>query len=237
MDTLHRLRLQIQEQQQCGNRRAAEIVTSGFAALDDILPAGGLRRGTLVEWLAEERGGGTCLLALTAAVHTCRERTPLVVVDRRRWFNPLPALALGVSSADLVVVHPRSVQDETWTLDQALRCRAVGAVIAWPERLDGHTFRRLQLAAEASGAIGTLVRPAAARADPSWADVRLVVRPGAASKGWRLDVELIHCCSGRQGGMASVFFDELTGASHETDPLPVVSELVDPAANQSPFRA
>jgi hypothetical protein len=110
-------------------------------------------------------------------------------------------------------------------------------VIAWPDRLDGHTFRRLQLAAETSGAIGCLVRPAAARGDPTWADLRLLVRGATSCHRWRLDVELVRCHGGRQGGAASLYLDELTGASHETHPLSVVSELADPAARANPIGA
>jgi hypothetical protein len=38
-------------------------------------------------------------------------------------------------------------------------------------------FRRLQLAAETGGTLGLLVRPAQARDEPSWADLRLLVEP------------------------------------------------------------
>src|SRR5260221_14249410 len=35
-----------------------DVVASGMASLDRLLPEGGFRRGTLVEWLAGAAGGG-----------------------------------------------------------------------------------------------------------------------------------------------------------------------------------
>jgi protein ImuA len=77
----------------------------------------------------------------------------------------------------LIVVRAGNAAANLWALDQALRCRAVAAVLAWPEKLDGRVFRRLQLAAEEGGGLGLLIRPDAARYDPSWADVRILVEP------------------------------------------------------------
>ena len=158
----------------CGG---STTVTSGSTALDGILPEGGLRRGTLVEWLSAGEGTGACTLALLAARETCRRGGSLAVLDRRGDFYPPAAVRLGIEPEQLLVVHTESAADHDWAMDQVLRSPAVAAVLAWPEKLDGHTFRRWQLAVEQGGGLGLLLRPAAARADPSWADVRLLVEP------------------------------------------------------------
>ena len=46
------------------------------------------------------------------------------------------------------------------------------------EALDDRWFRRFQLAAEQSGCLGLLLRPAKYRGDPSWSEVQLAVRAG-----------------------------------------------------------
>lgn len=173
------------------------------------------------------------MLALIAAASAGRDRGRVIVVDRRRRFNPLAAIALGIPPASLVMVYPETNPDEQWAIDQALRCPAIAAVVAWPERLDGRTFRRWQLACETSGAIGCLVRQASERGEPTWADVRLLVRPCAMQEQWRIDVEMIHCRGGRQGSAVKLTFDERSGASHETHTLFVAPELADPAAHQN----
>ena len=220
---------------------AREPVASGFTAIDALLPSGGLRRGSLIEWLAGEadmadgaaanqtgsRGpgratagshaasgiaGGAGAVSLAVAVACQVAAAPagprtIVVVDRGGWFHPPAVLPWLADSQQLVVARPSHDDDEIWAIDQALRCQGVAAVVAWPRGLAGRSawemhrpvptsgprgpkleshrpgsawtiaMRRWQLAARASGAIGLLVRPAAAAREPSWAEARLAVSP------------------------------------------------------------
>jgi len=201
-----------------GREDARGVVASGFAAVDRLLPAGGLRRGSLVEWLAGgetaagDVAGGAGAVSLALAV-ACRlagaaagPRT-IVVVDRAGWFHPPAVMPWLGDSRQLVVARPSSDDDEIWAIDQALRCQGVAAVVAWPrsvvrQRGDASqarsgllpagqrgaarprptaqwttAMRRWQLAARKSGAVGLLVRPAAAAGEPSWAEARLAVSP------------------------------------------------------------
>ncbi len=175
-------------------------VSTGCAALDALLPGRGFARGTLVEWLACGQASGAGALALLAARQACAAGGGLVVVDRQRTFYPPAAAALGVDLRQLVVVRPADQKDHAWAFDQALRCAGVAAVWAWFERLDGRAFRRLQLAAESSGALGLLLRGEKFREAPSWAETRLLVRPlprrpappGASGptplRAWRIEI-------------------------------------------------
>ena len=212
-----------------------ETVTTGCPPLDRLLPGGGLRRGTLVEWLAAEAGSGAATLALIAAREACRQGGLLAVLDPQRWFYPPAAAGLQVDLERLLVVRPPHRSDDAWALDQLLRSRAVGAVLAWPDDWDEHTFRRLQLAAEAGAGLGLLVRPASVRRQPSWAELRLLVDPlptlpGATSasaqpaarqgcgsgRRWRLEVLRVR---GAQDGAAiAVRLDERTGGLYESWP-------------------
>ena len=162
-----------------GPRREAgtRAIGSGCDALDELLPEKGFRPGTLTEWLSAGEGGGAGTLALLAARQACRDGGALVVLDGRGDFCPPAAVRLGIESPRLVVIHPPSAADHHWAMNQALRSSAIAAVLAWPKAIDDRTFRRWQLAAEEGGGFGLLVRPAAARAEPSWADVRLLVEP------------------------------------------------------------
>ncbi len=183
----------------------AEMVSSGCPDLDAILPGGGFRRGTLVEWLGEP-GAGAGVLALQAAVAACGREGTLLVADGdgthtrhsppAERFYPPAAVAAGLDARQLIVVRPAGAVDYAWALDQAMRCPALSAVLAWPRKISPTAFRRLQLAAEGSGVLGLLVRPAAAQQTPSWADIRLLVHPLAQhdpSAGRRLKLELVRC--------------------------------------------
>ena len=150
-------------------------VPSGCEALDGLLPERGFCRGTLVEWLSAGEGAGACTLALLAAKHACGDGGTLAVFDHRREFCPLAAVRLGIEPEQLLVIHADTAADNHWAIDQALRSQAVAAALAWPGRLDDRTFRRWQLAAEEGGCLAMLLRPEAAKCEPSWADVRLLV--------------------------------------------------------------
>ncbi|MHC4177299.1 MAG: ImuA family protein [Planctomycetota bacterium] len=192
---LEPLRRQIARLERSRPRGGDGPISSGSGPLDRLLPEGGFHRAALAEWLTAGEGSGATTLALAAARQACQpiggglEQSPtkwaggaLVVLDRCREFHPPAAVRLGIEPEDLIVVQADSEADNRWALDQALRCPGVAAVLAWPERLDGRTFRRLQLAAEEGGGLGLLIRPLAARREPSWADVRLLVEPLPAEK-------------------------------------------------------
>jgi protein ImuA len=103
--------------------------------------------------------------------------SPLVIVDARRQVYPLALAALGFDLSTVLMVRPKSQRDLLWTCEECLRSGAVDMVWARIEHLGPIAFRRLQLAAEKSRAIGFLMRPAGAIRQPSWADVRLSVAP------------------------------------------------------------
>ena len=58
------LRRQLQGMERTHLPRERRCVTSGFPALDQVLPQGGLEAGSLVEWLSQGTGSGTLPLAL-----------------------------------------------------------------------------------------------------------------------------------------------------------------------------
>ena len=176
------------------------VISTGSPALDRLLPAGGLRPGTLVEYLTASTGSGSGTLALAAAREACREGRALVVLDagtltRRASegsclcrFYPPAAAAWGIDLSAMLVLRPTNEADALWALDQALRCPGVGAVWAACDRLDVRDFRRLQLAAECGGTLGLLLRPARLRGQPTWADVQWEVRPKSKVQGPRSKV-------------------------------------------------
>ena len=226
--------------------------SSGATALDRLLPGGGLRHGMLVEWLAEQPSSGAATLGLLAVREACRGGGVMVVLDREQTFYPPAAAGWGVDAARLIVVRPRSLREAIWAAVQSLRSPVVAAVWTRIDQLDGRNFRRLQLAAEAGRTLGVLVRGAAARGQPSWADVRLEVRARQGdwetrrqreSQGHRFSlsppllVSLSACRGGRSGGSVLLEIDEAAHdvreitAHHDTHPLPLVAELADPAAH------
>ncbi len=101
----------------------------------------------------------------------------LVVVDPEERFYPPAAQALGVAIERLIVLRPRQEADLIWSVDQALRCPAVGGVLASFTRLSELSARRFQLAAEQGGTLGCWLRPLSVQREPSWAEIQWLVEP------------------------------------------------------------
>src|SRR5262245_31358597 len=81
------LRERLKQLESCRRPAGETSVSTGCEALDRLLPAGGIGRGGLVEWLANE-GSGAGWLALAAARALCRGHGPLVVIDGCGTFYP-----------------------------------------------------------------------------------------------------------------------------------------------------
>ena len=193
------------------------VVPSGCEALDRLLPERGFRRGTLVEWLAAGDGSGAETLAFCIAREVARQGGALVVLDQAKEFYPPAAAWLGIELEGVIVVRARNQADNTWALEQVLRCPAVAVVLAWSEKLHEHTFRRLQLAAEQGGGLGLLMRPESVRHESSWANVRLLVEPlpvATPEAGRRLRIQLLRSRAGLSGGSIEVEIDDETHTVH-----------------------
>jgi hypothetical protein len=170
-------------------------------------------------------------LSLLAAREACRDGGVLVVIDREGTFYPPGAAAWGVDLQRLIVVRPASARDQLWAAVQTLRSPAVAAVWTAIDRLDDRAFRRLQLAAQGGGTLGCLARPARAQGEPSWADVRLEVRPWSVVRGplpsyhglrttdygRSVQVHVLRCRHGRAGGGAWLEIDDVAHEVREVE--------------------
>jgi len=205
-------------------------VSSGRRPLDALLPAGGFRRGTLVEWLADGRGAGATRLALDAAREAMGADLPLVVVDRSGTFFP-PALPADIDHGRLLLVRCRRGDGAEWACRQALRTSGVGAVLTWVDAYDERRLRGWQLSAEQSGALGLVVRCLPRQPEACFSDVRIRVTPvptlklatsnlaalnpatsslapSCAAGGRRVRLELIRTRQGRTGAAIEVSLDD-----------------------------
>ncbi len=171
------------------------------AAVDAMLPAKGLARGALHEVLEADPGAAAGFAALMLA----RAGGPVLWIapDPDAW--PPGLVALGLSPADLILVRAVG-EDALWALEEALRCPAVAGAVAVCRALTLTASRRLQLAAEAGGGLGLVLRPDAEEVPPtaSLTRWRVDARPGAAGPrhaladpAWRL--ELLKSRGGQPG--------------------------------------
>ncbi|MGQ9822221.1 MAG: ImuA family protein [Thermogutta sp.] len=156
---------------------AGPRLRTGIREIDEKLLGGGIPSGSLVEWLAERPGSGAEETALRLATAACRDGGAVVIVDHAGTFYPPAAFRWGLPPARTILVRPASQRDAVWAVHQCLADESVAVVLAAFPRLDDVAPRRFQLAVEKGGGLGLILRPAAAKAGPCWAAVRLLVEP------------------------------------------------------------
>ena len=153
---------------------------SGHAVLDAQLPGGGWPCGSLTEVLQAQPGLHEWRLLLPALRGAAREGTVLLVGSPHA--PGLAALAaLGLAPQALLQVEADRPAERLWAAEQALRCEAVTALVAWLPQARPEQLRRLHLAAQAregtgGGPLCFAFRPAAARHESSAAPLRLLLR-------------------------------------------------------------
>jgi len=159
-------------------------VPSGFAELDAWLPGGGWPAGALTEIYVERPGIGELQLVMPAAARLTQSGHWITLVAPP-YLPYAPALAAhGVKLSRLLLVRAPVIDENLWACEQALRAASCGAVMAWLNQVHERAIKRLQLAAETSGALVLLFRsarsipasPAALRLHVSRSQSRTVVR-------------------------------------------------------------
>jgi cell division inhibitor SulA/protein ImuA len=165
-------------------RVAVPSVPSGFAELDVQLPGGGWPAGALTEIYAERPGVGELQLVMPAAACLTQSERWITLVALPYLPYPPALAAHGVKLSRLLLVHAPAVNESLWACEQALRAGSCGAVMVWLNQVHERALKRLQLAAETSGALVLLFRasrsipasPAALRLHVSRSESRTVVR-------------------------------------------------------------
>ncbi len=184
------------------------------------MPHGGLPAGCIHEVKGANLASALAFSSILSA-RLAGEQGNIVYIASDRSLHPLGLLPYGMRLDQLLLVSVRRSQDLAWAVMEALRCSQVSAVITVLDGLDLTASRRLQLAAESSGATGFLLghvtsAPIAAPIT-RWKVSSHVGKPGQRfdEPAWMLD--LLYCRGGRPGswgiewrdGRLSALFDSL----------------------------
>lgn len=173
-----------------------EAEASGHPALDAQLPGGGWPRGALSEVIVGAGCHAELALSLPLLRRLAAAGRPLALVAPPH-IPYAPALQrAGVNLRQLWVVEACSAADRVWSLEQLLRSPGCGAALGWCTSLDERSQRRLQLAAEHSGAVALVFRPANALRQNSIAALRLQLSSCADGD---LQLEVLKLRGGRSG--------------------------------------
>jgi protein ImuA len=187
------------------------LLSLGICSIDAML-SGGLRRDGLHEIRSETTrdsvAAGGFAVALLARL-TQSDHRPFLLVSEAGALDEAghpygPGVdRFGLDPGKLIIVQSRHPAESLWVFEEALRCRALAAVLAeirgHPRQLDLTASRRLALRARESSVMGLLLRQASA-AEPSAAATRWHVTPrpaailddfasGIGRPAWRLALE------------------------------------------------
>ena len=183
----------------------------GIPGIDRALPGGGLRLGGIHEVVGDESATGFCAALLARAAlaggppcgpdpesgttRGARDQPrgghrggTLLWLARDDDLYPPGLVRYGIGPGQLLVVSGlRRADDMLWAMEEALRCRAVGGVVAEIGQIGLSAGRRLMLAAEGTGVLGLVL----SRRDRGRGRVGVVgVRAGAGVRAavsrWRV---------------------------------------------------
>ena len=201
-------------------RRFSHIIPIADA-VDRWMPHGGLSLGCIHEVKGTSLASPLAFASILSA-RIAGDQGNIVYIAPDRSLHPLGLLPYGMRLDQLLLVFVRRSKDLSWAVMEALRCPQVSAVMAVLDGADLTASRRLQLAAESSGATGFLLghitsAPIAAPIT-RWKVSSKVGKPGQRfdEPTWTLD--LLYCRGGRPGSWTiewrnqrlSTLFNQLT---------------------------
>lgn len=175
-------------------RGTGRTVDTGYAALSEALPGGGWPLGALAELMVQQAGVGELRLLAPALVRLAapaRERGQPAARDVALLQPPhLPNAQgldwIGVAPSQVLLLRPANTADALWTAEQVLKAGTCAALLFWQQHIRADSLRRLHLAAKSADTLFIVLRPLAAAADPSPAELRLALRP--VEEGVQVDI-------------------------------------------------
>ncbi|CAM4130547.1 translesion DNA synthesis-associated protein ImuA [Roseateles saccharophilus] len=166
----------------------AQVLTTGFPQLDDVLPGGGWPCGALTEVLVPQFSVSELrLLSKVMCWQTEKERTVALVGPPHA--PHAPGLRHDrVDERHLVWIDVDSPRDRLWCTEQLVKAGTFGAVLSWLPLVRAEQIRRLQVLASRSKGPVFLCRPESAAREASAAPLRVVVRPHT---DWQLSLQVL----------------------------------------------
>jgi len=246
------LRAVIRTIERGGPRGAGSVLALGMPAIDAVLPGGGLARGALHEVLGRDAAAVGFAILLLARL--ARLGPVLWCLGTRDLYGAGLA-ALGLPPDRLVIARGGDDRQILWAMEEGLRSPGFAAVLGEPRRLDLVGSRRLQLAAEASGTTGIVLRrPASPTHTASrgtgtsvaltrWQVASLPgVKDAALGPRWRVDLQRCRGAAALQEAGYGSWLVEMVRPEatregeepHASDPIAVARPLADRPGDAGP---
>ncbi len=175
----------------------SEVISTGFAELDQQLPGGGWPQSSITEIFVDRHGIGELSLLMPALASLTKGSSADETIV---WVAPpyipyAPALVRsGLDLNHVLLVDPLGTGlNALWAVEQVLHSKSKVTVLAWIEAANTAVMRRLQLAVEEQACWAILFRPYSAHQQRSPAALRLYL--SRERNGFQ--IEILKCRGGR----------------------------------------
>lgn len=169
------------------------VQSTGFAALDKLLPGGGWPVKGLIEIVSRHKAIGELQLLMPLLRARSQQKNQSLL-----WITPPyslhgPALAQsGVNIRNSFVVPPQTrCNNALWSIEKALQSTECSMVLAWQNWLSARVIRRLQLAASEGDTLGVLFHQRPTPHSPASLQLEIAAAPLSADGQRQLAVRLL----------------------------------------------
>lgn len=168
--------------------QVAETQSSGYPAVDAVLPGGGWPCGALTEVLVSQFSTVEFRLIAPVLSRLTKACRTVVLVGPPLAPHPPGLRHDGVDERYVVWVDVDAPRDRLWATEQLVKSGSCGAIVAWLPLVRAEQIRRLQvLAAHCKGPV-FLCRPESVAQDSSAAPLRVVAR---VATDWQITLEVL----------------------------------------------
>jgi len=156
-----------------------ESLSTGFSALDVMLPHGGWPIGAITEIFYPDEFDISFAMPLLwpALAKLSQAKRWLTLIGPPNTPSSQELLAEGIDLSQVLMIHPHATTNGLWAVEQALRAGHSSAVISWVAHADQFAMQDLRGAAMAGNCCGLLFRPEWAMEESSAAMLRLRLTP------------------------------------------------------------
>ena len=188
---------------------AGSVVDMGLGPIQAAFPNGSFPTGAVHELISQtvEEAAASWGFMAALASPLMRKGGVCIWVSYGRTLFPPALQRFGIKPDQVLFIDVKRERDVLWTIEEALKCEGLGAVVGEVREIDLTASRRLQLAVEQSRVTGFLFRHQPRNADPIASITRWRIKPlsseledllpGVGFPRW--DVELLKIRNGRPG--------------------------------------
>jgi len=154
-----------------------QTLSTGYAALDIMLPHGGWPMGAITEIFCSENNEFALPLVLPALASLSQTQRWLTLVSPPNAPSSQQLRTAGIDLSHMLMIHPHATCNGLWAVEQALRAGTSSAVLSWVNNADHRAMQDLRGAALAGRSCGLVFRPDWSADQPSANNLRLRLTP------------------------------------------------------------